>query len=141
MATSEPAPSPSACGSYPNVYAGTLSGPGARAYHPPGSSYTNTVAGVHRGCLDGPEGADFDLYLERRSLWGGWSAVTSATSPGFSPRAASSSFVVIAETPRHSARSHMYRAPSSTRSVTLTPAQASGAVPTVAIGSRNSARH
>jgi streptogrisin C len=62
---------------------GTLSGnlaSGASAIQPNGSYYQSTAAGVHTGCLDGPAGTDFDLYLQR---WNGstWADVASATSP------------------------------------------------------------
>ncbi len=53
---------------------------GASAIQPNNSYYQSTAAGVHTGCLDGPAGADFDLYLQR---WNGstWTNVAGATSP------------------------------------------------------------
>ncbi len=53
---------------------------GASAIQPNNSYYQSTAAGAHTGCLDGPAGADFDLYLQR---WNGstWADVASATSP------------------------------------------------------------
>lgn len=53
---------------------------GASAIQPNNSYYQSTAAGVHTGCLDGPAGADFDLYLQR---WNGstWATVAQATSP------------------------------------------------------------
>ena len=61
-------------------YAGTLSS-GQNQYQPNGSYYQSTVSGVHSGNLDGPTGADFDLYLQK---WNGssWVAVASGTSAG-----------------------------------------------------------
>ena len=37
--------------------------------------YTTTVSGTHKGCLTGPSGTDFDLYLQR---WNGSQYVTVA---------------------------------------------------------------
>ncbi len=53
---------------------------GASAYQPNGSYYQSTVSGAHNGCLDGPSGSDFDLYLQK---WNGsaWANVAEATSP------------------------------------------------------------
>jgi streptogrisin C len=41
--------------------------------------YYSSVSGTHRGCLDGPTGVDFDLYLQK---WNGywWADVASGTS-------------------------------------------------------------
>jgi len=60
-------------------YTGTLSGTGASQIQPDGSYYTSTVAGTHVGCLTGPAGADFDLYLYR---WNGHNWVIVARSEG-----------------------------------------------------------
>lgn len=53
---------------------------GASAYQPNGSYYQSTVSGTHTGCLDGPSGSDFDLYLQK---WNGsaWADVAEATTP------------------------------------------------------------
>lgn len=53
---------------------------GASAIQPDGSYYQSTSSGAHTGCLDGPSGTDFDLYLQK---WNGsaWANVASATSP------------------------------------------------------------
>lgn len=53
---------------------------GASAVQPNGSYYQSTRSGAHTGCLDGPSGADFDLYLQK---WNGssWASVASGTSP------------------------------------------------------------
>ncbi|PZG25588.1 hypothetical protein C1I98_34470 [Spongiactinospora gelatinilytica] len=47
-------------------------------YQPDGRYFQTTVSGTHRACLDGPDSADFDLYLEK---WNGsaWSAVAQST--------------------------------------------------------------
>ncbi len=49
--------------------------PGANGY------YTSTAAGTHQACIDGPDGTDFDLYLEK---WNGsaWVRVASSLSSG-----------------------------------------------------------
>jgi streptogrisin C len=53
---------------------------GASGFQPNGNYYQSTASGAHTGCLDGPDGADFDLYLQK---WNGsaWADVASATSP------------------------------------------------------------
>ncbi|MGB3444368.1 MAG: S1 family peptidase [Actinophytocola sp.] len=53
---------------------------GASAIQPNGGYYQSTGSGAHTGCLDGPPGTDFDLYLQK---WNGasWADVASATSP------------------------------------------------------------
>lgn len=71
---------PSTCDAYPSVFSGTLSGKGSVAYHPNGDGFTTSSSGVHKGCLDGPDGSDFDLYLQRRSVLGSWQNVASGTS-------------------------------------------------------------
>lgn len=75
----EPEPQPQPC---PGclVTQGSLASTGAYRYEP-GGSYYYANAGTHRGVLDGPNGADFDLYLYR---WNGssWQVVTSSTSAG-----------------------------------------------------------
>jgi subtilisin family serine protease len=60
--------------SLPESYTGSLPGTGAGAYQPNGSYYYAN-AGTHTGCLRGPSGADFDLYLLR---WNGSTWVTVA---------------------------------------------------------------
>lgn len=73
-------PTGSTCTGYESVYNGSLSS-GGNAYHPNGSYFQTTVTGLHRACLDGPSGADFDLYLQK---WNGssWATVASGTSSG-----------------------------------------------------------
>ncbi|GII33084.1 S1 family peptidase [Planotetraspora mira] len=73
-------PPTGACTGYQSTYTGSLTS-GASAYQPNNSYYTTTVTGVHRGCLDGPSGVDFDLYLQK---WSGtaWVNVAQGTSSG-----------------------------------------------------------
>ncbi|GIH24383.1 serine protease [Acrocarpospora phusangensis] len=68
------------CSGYANTYTGSLTS-GANVYLPNNSYYQSTVSGTHRACLDGPNGTDFDLYLQR---WNGsaWANVASGTSSG-----------------------------------------------------------
>lgn len=56
------------------TYTGSLSGTGDSDIHVNGTYYQSTVAGTHKGVLDGPTGADFDLLLYR---WNGsaWAIV------------------------------------------------------------------
>ncbi|WP_020577590.1 S8 family peptidase [Actinopolymorpha alba] len=61
----EPPPA-SGCAALPSVYTGSLSGTGAVAIQPNGTSFTSG-GGTFRGCLDGPSGVDFDLYLQKLS--------------------------------------------------------------------------
>lgn len=77
--TSTPPPPPPPCAGLPEQFTGTLSGTGASQLQPHGSYYYSSVSGTHRGCLDGPDGVDFDLYLQR---WNGstWVTVYSGTS-------------------------------------------------------------
>ena len=56
---------------------GSLSGTGASQYQPNGTYYFSTASGVHRGWLQGPASADFDLYLQK---WNGFGWVTVAVS-------------------------------------------------------------
>lgn len=69
------------CDGYTDKYNGTLSS-GASQYQPAGGSYTTTASGAHTGCVDGPDGVDFDLYLQKRNSSGTWANVASSTSPG-----------------------------------------------------------
>jgi subtilisin family serine protease len=59
------------------TYTGSLSGAGDSDIIPNGTYYQSTVSGTHKGVLDGPTGADFDLRLYK---WNGsaWSQVASA---------------------------------------------------------------
>jgi aqualysin 1 len=73
-----PPPPPSGC-SLPESYSGSLSGTGDYDYHPNGTYFYSGVSGTHRGCLRGPSGTDFDLYLYK---WNGsfWSVVARSES-------------------------------------------------------------
>ena len=51
---------------------------GVSAYVP-GSAGYQAAAGTHKGCLTGPDGTDFDLYLQR---WNGWTWSTVASGTG-----------------------------------------------------------
>ncbi|WP_248963517.1 S1 family peptidase [Sphaerisporangium perillae] len=73
-------PPPTGCSGYQQTVSGSLTS-GASAYQPNNSYYQSTVSGTHSACLDGPNGTDFDLYLQK---WNGstWvnvaSGITSA---------------------------------------------------------------
>jgi streptogrisin C len=69
LVTSGGPPPPPGCSGYEFTATGSLSS-GASAYHPNGSYYYSSVSGTHAGCLDGPTGTDFDLYLQK---WNGYS--------------------------------------------------------------------
>ncbi len=74
-------------------YTGTLSGARDDEYQPDGTRY-DSAAGTHRGWLRGPEGTDFDLYLQRwNGLW--WATVArsvSASSEEFVEHAGTSGY-------------------------------------------------
>ena len=72
----DPEPEPGGCDSLPEQESGSLSSGGVR-YHPGSSGYYYSGAGAQVGCLSGPSGADFDLYLEK---WNGSSWVVVARS-------------------------------------------------------------
>ncbi len=81
--TPTPAPLPTAtpvsgCG-LPESYSGSLSGSGDYDYHPNGTYFYSGGSGYHRGCLRGPAGTDFDLYLWK---WNGLFWATVAQSIG-----------------------------------------------------------
>ena len=73
VTSGSPPPPPTGCSGYEFTATGSLSS-GSSAYHPNGSYYYSSVSGAHTGCLDGPTGTDFDLYLQK---WNGfsWSVV------------------------------------------------------------------
>jgi serine protease len=58
-------------------YVGALSGTRDFDYQPGGTYYYSSVSGTHRGWLQGPSNADFDLYLQR---WNGFAWTTVARS-------------------------------------------------------------
>ncbi|WP_449064617.1 M4 family metallopeptidase [Planomonospora algeriensis] len=73
-------PGGGACQGFETIKTGTLSS-GASQYQPDGGSFQTTASGTHRACLDGPDGTDFDLYLQKRGTFG-WSIVARSTSTG-----------------------------------------------------------
>ena len=78
-AVAPPPPPPTGCTGLQQTFTGSLSGTGDYDNHPNGTYYQSTVSGTHTGCLDGPAGVDFDLYLYK---WNGfsWSRVASGIS-------------------------------------------------------------
>jgi subtilisin family serine protease len=70
----EPDPDPEPACSYAESYPGSLSGSGDYDYAPDGNYFYSASSGYHRGCLIGPDGTDFDLYLWK---WNGsyWQTV------------------------------------------------------------------
>jgi subtilisin family serine protease len=77
-----PPPPPTGCSSQPETATGSLSGAGDLDYYPtPDGYFYSSVPGTHVGCLDGPSGVDFDLYLEK---WNGsaWVVVAQSISSG-----------------------------------------------------------
>lgn len=71
-----PPPQPGCSG---ESFSGTLSGTGDYDYHPNGNYYYAST-GTHSGQLEGPSGADFDLYLYKWYSFWGWLTVASSTS-------------------------------------------------------------
>jgi streptogrisin C len=71
---------PTGCQNYQSTHSGSLSS-GQSAYQPNGSYFQTTTSGTHTACLDGPDGTDFDLYLQR---WNGlsWTTVAQGITPG-----------------------------------------------------------
>jgi streptogrisin C len=74
-----PGPGPGACSDYQTKVTANITS-GSNQYQPNGN-YTTTVSGTHAACLDGPDGVDFDLYLQKRSSSGTWSTVATSNSP------------------------------------------------------------
>lgn len=72
---SSPPPGGGGCSGYEFSRSGSLSS-GGSAFQPDNSYYQSTTSGTHRGCLAGPSGTDFDLYLQK---WTGsaWADVAS----------------------------------------------------------------
>lgn len=62
-------------------YTGSLSGLGSVSYQPNGNFYYSAVTGYHSGWLQGPAGANFDLYLLRYNGFG-WMVVASSANAG-----------------------------------------------------------
>lgn len=74
----EPPPQTGACDSHEFTFQGTLDEDGVQV-QPNGRFYRALSAGTHTVCLAGPEGADFDLALQR---WNGRAWETVAGSDG-----------------------------------------------------------
>ncbi|MEU8518286.1 M4 family metallopeptidase [Streptomyces sp. NBC_01216] len=70
---------PTGCADTEYTYRGTLSSGQAQA-QPDGSYYYSATYGTHVGCLRGPAGTDFDLYLQK---WNGagWADVAVGGTP------------------------------------------------------------
>ncbi len=62
-------PAPASCSGHENTASSSLSNRGSAA-----TGSFSAASGKHVGCLDGPSGADFDLYLQRLS-GGSWQTV------------------------------------------------------------------
>jgi subtilisin family serine protease len=60
-----PPPPPTGC---TETFTGTLTGTGDDELEPNGNYWYEDSTGTHRGCLTGPSGTDFDLYLRK---WNG----------------------------------------------------------------------
>ncbi|GAA4240449.1 hypothetical protein GCM10022254_65110 [Actinomadura meridiana] len=71
-------PDPGACGDEETKLTGTLAS-GASGYQP-ADGYTTTATGAHTACLDGPDGVDFDVYLQKLN-GGTWQTVAQSISP------------------------------------------------------------
>ncbi|WP_371779621.1 S1 family peptidase [Streptosporangium subroseum] len=67
------------CTGYQNTYTGSLTS-NQSAYATSSTGYS-AAAGVHRVCLDGPTGTDFDIYLQKLS-GSTWTNVASGTTSG-----------------------------------------------------------
>lgn len=79
LVLSDGTPPPTGCASYNEKYTGTLTA-NQNQYQPNGSYYYSASSGTHAGCLDGPAGVDFDLYLQK---WNGssWAVVAQGITP------------------------------------------------------------
>jgi subtilisin family serine protease len=77
--TTTPTPTPTAtpapCATTP--YSDSLAATGRSIYTPGEEGIQSTNGGLHKGCLKGPLGSDFDLYLQKRGTGGAWSTVAS----------------------------------------------------------------
>ncbi|PUB24062.1 streptogrisin C [Promicromonospora sp. AC04] len=56
---------PTGCTGYESTFSGTAAS--GSAYAKPSASGFSAASGTFRGCLDGPSGVDFDLYLQKLS--------------------------------------------------------------------------
>ena len=78
-ATPTPTPVPTAC-ALPQSATGSVTGPGDYDFHP-GGTYFYSAGGLFKGCLRGPSGTNFDLYLWK---WNGsaWVSVAQGITAG-----------------------------------------------------------
>ncbi|WP_435615246.1 S8 family serine peptidase [Streptomyces coelicoflavus] len=70
---------PKGCEDAETVKSGSLTS-GSSAYQPDGGYFRTTVTGAFEACLDGPDNADYDLYLQKWS-GAGWTTVARGTTP------------------------------------------------------------
>jgi aqualysin 1 len=64
----------------PESFPGSLSGPGDADFYPAVNGFLAN-AGVHRACLFGPAGTNFNITLFKRNNAGAWVSVAQGTSP------------------------------------------------------------
>jgi streptogrisin C len=74
----------STCTGYDASYSGSLAS-GGSVYLPSSSGYTTSSSGTHAGCLEGPSGTNFDLYLYRLDKRR-WALVAQSKSSGSSEK-------------------------------------------------------
>lgn len=79
-----PPPPPTSCPTGYTTYTGTISGTGANLYAPNTTGFTVANGSALGGILSGPDGTDFDLYLQRsptnRTRWSTIASSTGITS-------------------------------------------------------------
>ncbi|TDB87562.1 S1 family peptidase [Actinomadura sp. KC216] len=63
LITEDGGPGPGTCDGHQTQVTDSLTS-GASDYQPSGN-YTTTATGAHTACLDGPDGVDFDVYLQK----------------------------------------------------------------------------
>ncbi|MEV0897380.1 S1 family peptidase [Actinoplanes sp. NPDC049802] len=95
-----PAGEGSECGALPVQRTGTINRTGQAQAQPNGGAY-RARAGTHTACLDAPDGADFDLVLQRLNNRGGFRTVARSTGDGdktltFTGRSGTYRYVVVA---------------------------------------------
>jgi aqualysin 1 len=73
-----PPPPPPGC-NLAQPFSGSLGGTGDFDDHPNGTYFYTANSGTHRGCLRGPSGTDFDLYLRKWNGFG-WATVAQGIS-------------------------------------------------------------
>ena len=68
------------CGTHEHSATGTLAAGGSQ-YQPTGGYYRTTTTGAHRANLCGPDGTDFDVYLQKYN-GSSWTTVAQGITPG-----------------------------------------------------------